>query len=67
MDVLIKTPVKYDNRGQYIWDADMNMIANIRSWGRISYMENPHEKQDKMGEFIAQAINEKLMGEGYTI
>jgi len=66
-DIMIRFPVRYERRGTYIFDADNNTIANIRSWGRISYMENPEEKQDKMGEFIAQAINERLVGSDYTL
>ena len=65
LDILIKCPVHYEKRGTYIFDAEHNMVASVRGWGRISYMENPEEKQDAMGEFIAQAINEKLMGEDY--
>lgn len=66
-DIMIKSPVRYERRGTYIFDADGNMVANVRGWGRISYMEDPEEKQDKMGEFIAQAINEKLAGGDYEL
>ncbi len=60
MDDLIKTPVKYEVMGTAIFDADFNRVCDVRGWGRISYMENPEEKQDSMGQFIADAINEKL-------
>lgn len=61
MDGLIKAPVRYEKRGTYIFDAEHNMVANVRGWGRISYMDNPEEKQDSMGRFIADAINEKMV------
>ena len=60
MKNLIKTPVKYEPMGQAIFDADFNRVCDVRGWGRISYMEDPEEKQDSMGQFIADAINEKL-------
>lgn len=30
----------------------------VRGWGRLSYLENPEQKQDKMGEIIAKALTE---------
>lgn len=60
MKNLIKYPVHYESWGTMILDADQNMVCDIRGWGRILYMENPEEKQDSMGEFIADAINEKM-------
>lgn len=60
MDDLIKAPVKYEPMGTAIFDAEFNRVCDVRGWGRISYMEDPEEKQDSMGRFIAEAINEKL-------
>ena len=60
MNELIKYPVRYDEHGQYIWDADNHMILSIRGWGRLQYLENGAEKQDEIGQFVADAINEKL-------
>ena len=56
----IKYPVHYSELGTYIYDADNNMIADVRGWGWIQYMDNPEAIQDNMGKFIADAINEKL-------
>ena len=53
-------PVRYEPMGQYIFDAKDNVVANIRGWGRIQYLPKPEETQDTIGEYIAQAINEKL-------
>ena len=59
---LVKYPVKYDGQ-MYIWDAECNMILQIRGWTRLSYLENPEYKQDSIARFIADAINEKLTKE----
>ena len=56
---LIKYPVKVDMAG-YVWDADGNMILMIRGWGRLQYLPDGEKKQDDIGAFIVQAINEKL-------
>lgn len=56
------------NGGGYIWGVDKNsnyqMIAEVRGWGAIQQLFK-HEIeaavfQDKIGQFIAEAINEKL-------
>jgi hypothetical protein len=67
--------VKYDEfGGQYFWAIDKNggnqMIAEIRGWGAIQNLfknkdgsvdfEKAEEFQDKLGEWIADAINQKL-------
>ncbi len=41
-------------------DAEGNHICDIRGWGRIQYYENAEAIQDKMADWIAEAINEKL-------
>jgi len=56
----IKYPVRYSSMGQYIYDADDKMIADVRGWGWIQKLPQPEEVQDSMGQFIADAINEKL-------
>jgi len=60
--------VYYDNFGTCIWSKDKDggsqMVADIRGWGSLQYefkTEEEAEKfQDEVGEFIAQAIREKL-------
>ena len=61
MEKLIKYPVKYDNMGTYIFDADNHMVLMIRGWGRLQYLPEAEEKQDEIGQFVADAINEKLL------
>ena len=56
----IKTPVKYSSLGTYINDADDKMIADVRGWGWMQKLDNPEKTQDEIGEFIAEAINEKI-------
>ena len=50
----------------YIFDADGEMVvdnggneqtmAQVRGWGRITYMENPEKLQDAVGDIIAKAL-----------
>ncbi len=66
---------KYDPTGQIVWAVDKNdglqMLANVRGWGRIQNMFRDHDKaasfQDEIGQFIADAINEKIEREKETI
>lgn len=61
--------VYYDEFGQYLWNRlDDNqgsqMIGEVRGWGRLQQeFETPKDAskfQDEVGEFIAQAIREKI-------
>jgi hypothetical protein len=72
----INGPVQYDKYGgQYFWIVDKNdgmkMLASMRGWGAIQNlfkygtngqvnMEAAADFQDELGEFIAEAINEKI-------
>lgn len=58
----------YDPFGQYIWskqpDGGSQMVCDIRGWGALQHefdtMEEAGKFQDDVGQFIAEAINEKL-------
>jgi hypothetical protein len=61
--------VYYDNFGQYLWnkidkDGGSQMIGEIRGWGALQNQFDTQEQaskfQDEVGEFIAQAIREKI-------
>jgi len=61
--------VVYDKEGGYFWGKSKNdsqMIAQVRGWGAIQNIfthateEEAGAFQDSLGEFIAEAINEKL-------
>ena len=60
--------VHYDNLGTCIWnrekDGGNQMIADIRGWGAIQNEFKTNEEaekfQDGVGEFIVQAIREKI-------
>lgn len=62
---LYEPPFTYDPLGQFILDSkrtsivcDQDNITRIRGWGHIQKMENPEKIQDKLGEMIAEALNE---------
>lgn len=60
--------VKYDEYGTYIWnveeDGGSEMVAQVRGWGSLQYefktQEEAKKFQDEVGEFIVQAIREKV-------
>lgn len=62
--------VKYDTfGGNFIWKETelglkMIMDINIRGWGEIQHLFDRYEEaeqfQDEVGEWIADAINQKL-------
>jgi hypothetical protein len=70
----IGTEVTYDRDGQYLWGEQPNdglqMIGEIRGYGAIQNLfkkpdgsvdfENAGKFQDELGEWIADAINQKL-------
>jgi hypothetical protein len=53
----IKFPLKYDDYGRYIFDADGNIFAQIRGWGKLQKLENGAEVQDAIGQFVVQTLN----------
>lgn len=70
---LINGEVSYDKfGGQYFWikkpDGGLLMLAEMRGWGQIQNMfpmtkegqESAAKYQDMVGDFIAEAINEKI-------
>ena len=64
----ITSKVWFDDYGGYFWvrskEHGEQMIAQIRGWGAIQKLFKTEEEarlfQDKLGRFIADAINEKL-------
>jgi hypothetical protein len=61
--------VEYDKfGGTYIWNKEkygsVEMVAEIRGWGSLQHkfknQKEAEEFQDQVGEFIAQAIKEKI-------
>lgn len=54
----IKLPVRYDNEGQLIFDANENMIADVRGWSYIESLPDPEQRQDQIGELICELINQ---------
>ena len=64
----IKGEVTYDELGPYLWidtpKDGVQMLAQVRGWGHIKHLfkdQNEAMKfQVQVGEFIADAINEKI-------
>lgn len=61
--------VSYDKfGGMYLWnkepDGGSQMVAEVRGWGALHhYFDTPEEAtkfQNEVGEFIAEAIREKI-------
>lgn len=61
--------LSYDGFTQTIWNnngnvEDSQMICHIRGWGFLQYEFNTVDEackfQDEVGEFIVQAIREKI-------
>lgn len=55
----IEFPVYYSEHVPAIFDAKNRKVVDIRGWGRLQYLENPEKKQDDIGKFIAQAMNDR--------
>ena len=59
-----------DLNGGYIWGVDkkggMQMLAEVRGWGAIQNLFEDQDIagkfQDNLGQFIVDAINEKIAG-----
>jgi hypothetical protein len=73
----IGNEVTYDKDGQYLWGTTekdgMQMVGEIRGWGAIQNLfktpkgsidfDAAMKFQDELGEWIADAINQKLKSE----
>lgn len=60
----LKSGVHYDQSGAFIWTNNNRHVLDMRGWGELThFFETPEEAvkfQDEIGEFVAQAINEKF-------
>lgn len=54
----LKLPIKFHSG--YFFDADGRMIAQMRGWGWMQYLDNAEDLQDNIGEWIAQKINNQI-------
>lgn len=54
-------PLKYDDFGQMIFDAENNHVADLRGWGKYQYHAGGHEAasalQDAIGIWIVSTLN----------
>lgn len=53
-------PLRYDAMGQMLFDADTNLVVDVRGWGHFQHL-GPTGKvmQDTFGFALAEAFNEK--------
>ena len=56
----IAYPVRYESNCECIIDANDFLILDINGWARFGDKNNLEIIVDSVGEFVAQAINEKL-------
>lgn len=56
----------HDALGNVVADdnTDNGEILQIRGWGRISYMPEPEQLQDDVGELVAEALNQFWINNG---
>lgn len=60
---LIKYPLQPFNGYQKVFDADGNLLLDIRGWGRLEKQlgaKDAIQAQDDITKFVIEAINEKL-------
>jgi hypothetical protein len=54
----------YSAEGQMIFTKDHQLVADIRGWGALIHcfetLNEASDFQDEIGQFIVDAINEKL-------
>lgn len=61
----IKLPLSYDDCS-HIFDADNNMVLDIRGWGRLKYEKDGVYIQDRIGHYIVEVLNKSFEAELYT-
>lgn len=54
----IQFPVKYEPEGQTIKDANGMMVCDIRGWSKLQFMAHSEDRQDSIGELIANLLNQ---------
>jgi len=61
MKEIISGGVIYDKAGGYIFrKSDCNPMLDVRGWNFFQYLENPEGAQNSWGQFVVDAINEKI-------
>lgn len=59
-----------DTDSGYIFDADNQMVAEVRAWGYLQYFEDAEKLQDTLGQMLAKAFNEyaeKILNERNSV
>lgn len=61
MKEIVSGGVIFDKTGGYIFRrSDCNPMLEIRGWGFFQYLENPNGAMNSWGQFVTDAINEKI-------
>lgn len=58
-----KRPFRYDPLGQYIFDANGNMVLSVRNWGYLESKfgeKNAEVIQDLFGTMVSDVLNKNL-------
>lgn len=66
VDKYVALPVHCDDHGIYIFDANGDMVMQVRGWGRLSKLGEQcgENVQKAIGDAFAQAFNEKYSEDG---
>lgn len=54
----ISFPVRYDEKGQSVWDSKNMMVCDVRGWSRIQFKPMPERRQDEIGYLISELLND---------
>jgi len=55
----LKPPFKFDEMGMCIFDSNSTKVLDVRGWGHFQYLPEGEKIQDRFGQFVADALNEK--------
>lgn len=56
----LRGPLRYDSGSQVVLDYKGEVILDLRGWGYIQYMSQAANRQDAIGELIADLLNKEL-------
>jgi len=57
---LFDAPFRFIPGGGYIFDANDQMVCDVRAWGYLQRFPNAEKLQDTLGEMIAEALTKEF-------